>query len=405
MKSSDKENIGVLVIDLGAFRTRAAMVGPSWVPKVVEVPTKGYSGYISNLDTLVLTVRRVVEELAKTVPIPPDDPIPTIITVHLSESTQFKVANHEVSVSQDGKVTEEQVEKLHRELRDKVTGNDGNLLFLSVSRYMVVQRGKERDVENPRGLRVEILKGMAVAMVVTSDIYENLMDIFREYNDRYDTYELEPLGVYSSPMYAALGAADSGVDTHLHLDLGHTSFRVVKLINGKVFSYAEYPRGGKHIIKDISSTLSIPPKASFHVLKEYLGNGKRIVRVTGKDIDTTIVEEILRRSFSEFLTNAKVRSLVTGSGDRSFTLSVSGGLSVYRKIGEYISDAGFPEPLTYTDVLPENFVFHGIWKVIEERGLSVSRVRRNGRIKGRGFIKRFTEFFKKEVLGLEEKGG
>jgi len=43
--------------------------------------------------------------------------------------------------------------------------------------------------------------------------------------------------------------------------------------------------------------------------------------------------------------------------------------------------------------------------VIEERGLSVGRVRRNGRIKGRGFIKRFTEFFKKEVLGLEEKGG
>ncbi len=405
MKSSDRESTGVLVIDLGAFRTRAAVVGPSWVPKVAEVPTRGYSGYISNLDTLVSTVRQAVEELARTVPMPQDEPIPTIITVHLSESTQFKVANHEVSVSPEGKVTEEQIEKLHGELRDKITGNDGKPLFFSVSRYMVVQRGIERDVENPRGLRVEILKGTAVAMVVTSDIYENLMDIFREYNERYDTYELDPLGVYSSPMYAALGAADSGVDTHLHLDLGHTSFRVVKLLNGKVFSYAEYPRGGKHIIKDISSTLSIPPKQSFRVLKEYLENGKRIVRVTGKEIDTTIVEEILRRSFTEFLTNAKVRALTTGGGDRSFTLSVSGGLSVYRKIGEYISDSGFPEPLTYTDVLPENFVFHGIWKVVEEKGLSENRVRRNGWMKNKGVIKRFAEFFKREVLGLEEKGG
>ena len=393
------------MIDLGAFRTRAAVVGPSWVPKVAEVPTKGYSGYISNLDTLVATIRKAVEELARTVPIPEREPIPTIITVHLSESTQFKVANHEVSVSPEGKVTEEQIEKLHGELRDKITGNDGRPLFFSVSRYMVVQRGIERDVENPRGLRVEILKGMAVAMVVSSDIYENLMDIFREYNDRYETYELEPLGVYSSPMYAALGAADSGVDTHIHLDLGHTSFRVVKLLNGKVFSYAEYPRGGKHIIKDISSTLSIPPRESFRVLREYLEEGKRTVRVTGKNIDTTIVEEILRRSFTEFLTSAKVRALATGNGDRAFTLSVSGGLSVYRRVGEYISDSGFPEPLAYTDILPENFVFHGIWKVVEERGAFESRVKRNGWLKERGVLKRLAEFFKREVLGLEEKGG
>ena len=407
MRSSDREISGVLVIDLGAFRTRAAMVGTAGVSKVEEVRTRGFTGYISNLDALIETVREIVSRLASSVQLPQDGVVPTVLAVHLKDSTLFKVSDHEISVShssEDGRVTNEQVEKLHTELKEKITGTDGHALFFAVSRYRVVQKGKERDVENPRGLRVDILKGRAVGVVVTRDIYENLMDVFREYNHLYGEPELEPLGAYSSPICAALGAVDLGVDLHVHLDLGHTSFRVIKLINGRVFSYGEYGKGGHSIIKAISSTLSIPPRYSFEVLERYLKEGSRIVQVQGKSIDTTIVEGILRRTFSEFLGSDTVREVV-GNGDRAFTLSVSGGLANYRRINEYISDAGFPEPLAFTDVPPEQLVFHGASKLMRSAFPLEGKPNRNGSFRGRGWGKKFLDFLKREVFGLEEKGG
>lgn len=409
MKSSDREISGALVIDLGAFSTRAAIVGPSGVSKIESIRTRGFNGYISNLDTLVKTVHSVVRSLSSTVQLPQGGSVPTILLVHLRDSMQFKVAHHEISVSHssdDGKVTSEQVEKLHSELRDKITGTDGHALFFSVSRYRVVQRGIERDVENPRGLRVDILKGTAVGIVVTRDIYENFLDVFREYNDKYgDSIELDPIGVYSSTVSSALGAVDQGVDVHLHIDLGHTSFRVIKLINGRVFAYEEYNRGGDSIVKNVSSTLSIPPKYGFQILQQYLKEGRKTVQVHGKTIDTAIVEEILRKTFLEFLTTRKIRALVDSNGDRAFTLSVSGGLASYRRINEYISDAGFPEPLIFSDISPDTLVFHGTRKLIEEELLPDEPIYRNGHTREWGWMRRVAEFFKREVLGIEEKGG
>jgi len=406
LRFSDREVGGILVIDLGAFTTKATYVSSEKPSKIVEVPTRGFMGYISDLDAIVDTVRDAVREVFKTVPVDGLRSVPAIITVHMNEAAVFKVANHEISItpsSGDGKITEEQIEKLRNELYDKITGNSGKPLFFSVSRYRVIQGGQERDVENPRGLRVEILKGMGVAVILSQELYDNLMDIFHEYNARYSDIGLEPVGIYSSPIYAALGVRNRGIDTHIHLDLGHTSFRVIKLIRGNVYDFYEFPEGGKSLIQRISSTLSITSKDGRKVLEDYLKTGSRNVQVSGKNIDTTIVENILRNAFIKFLQHQDVRRILSGSMERTFTLSASGGLAQYKKIHDYIVDAGFPEPLDIKDIPPNAFVFYGIGEALQTRE-GRRRARRNGLMRG-GLFDSVLAFFKREILGLEEKGG
>jgi len=409
LKFSNRAGSGILVIDMGAFKTKATMVGPDWIQNVAEVPTEGFRGYISDLDAAVGTLRKVVSEVFKTVPLENVEEIGTILTIHISGEATFRTATHEISIppaSDEGKVNEEQIRKLHDELRDKLTAGKRVPLFFSISRYSVIQGGSERDVENPRGLRVERLKGMAVAITVPSDMYDNLYDMFHEYNATADV-PLLPLGIYSSPIYAALGVEGVDVDTHIHLDLGYTSFRIIRLENGRVHDFYEFPEGGKSLIQKISSTLSITFKEGRRVLETYLETGDRTVQASGKLIETAIIEEIMRASFRKFLNHTQVKRVVNGGSDRPFTLSVSGGFALFKRIHNYISDAGFPEPLDIEGTAPNFLVFNGIRREVAKllRKGTPSR-RRNGWAKG-GILSKLKDkvvsFVKKEIAGLEEK--
>ncbi len=400
MKSSGK---GIIAIDLGAFTTKATVLGEDWVGNVLEVPTEGFEGYVTNMRKLMQTLHTTLENIFKAFSLDTSGEVPVVVAVHLK--SYFKTTMHEISIPPDNgkRVQQDHIEKLHRELQDKIIGGErSGILYFGISRYSIMQDGQALETEDPWGIRGDILRGEAAAVLAKPKLYQNLIDVFGDYNESPEGYNIELLGIYSSPVYSALGIRSFNIgDIHFHIDFGHTSFRIMKLNKSRLESYYEHPFGGYHIVQKMISMLSLPSKDAFFVLREYLKTGKQEIPVSGRKIDTTIVENILKNAIISFLKRPEVLKMTAGDGYQPYTLSISGGLSYYRRIVGYLNDANFPAPIMPKDLNPQRLVFYGLQDVIRERVVGMKEKRNGSKRLGGGLKEKVVKFIKKELLGME----